>query len=137
MRRIYQHICLATLVILTFSACGSSGGLSKLDVDDTIQTGSLPEKTEQNPTQTSDASIIRNAVSAVDLSSRTGAPLNWANQETGSRGTITEIRESKGDGILCRDFKTSRESFEGVALYTGSTCLNAEKQWFVRNFVAL
>jgi 17 kDa outer membrane surface antigen len=123
--------------MLTFSGCGSNGGLSKLEVDDTIQTGSLPDKIEQNPTQTSDASIIRNAVSAVDMSTKAVAPLNWANQETGSTGTITDIRESKGDGILCRDFKTSRESFEGVAMYAGSTCLNAEKQWFVRSFVAL
>ncbi len=123
--------------MVMFSACGSNGGLSKMNVDDTILTGALPEKTEQNPTQISDASIIQNAVSAVDLSTSQVAPLNWANQATGSTGTITDIRESKGDGILCRDFKTSRESFEGVAMYTGSTCLNTEKQWFVRKFVAL
>jgi 17 kDa outer membrane surface antigen len=137
LRRICQHICILTMALLTLSACGTSSGLSKLGVDDTIETSALQDVAEPDPTQNSDASIIRNAVSAVDLNASVGIPLNWANQDTGSKGTISEVRESNDDGLLCRKFKTSRESFEGVAMYTGSTCMNAEKQWFVRNFVAL
>ncbi len=142
MRRICQQICLFVLALLPLGACSSGNDLSKLNVDTSIQTGALPSSSEpssseQNPTQNSDANVVRNAVSSVDLSAQTGTPLSWANQDTGSTGTISEIRESKDDGLLCRNFKTSRESFEGVAMYTGSTCMNAEKQWFVRNFVAL
>jgi hypothetical protein len=125
------------LALLPLGACSSGNDLSKLGVDSSIQTSSLPSDTVQNPTQNSDANVIRNAVSAVDLQATSGSPLSWANQDTGSTGTISEIRESTDTGLLCRDFKTSRESFEGVAMYTGSTCMNTEKQWFVRNFVAL
>jgi hypothetical protein len=123
--------------MLPLGACGSSGGLSKLNVDDTIATSTIQANKDQNPTQDSDADVIRNAVSAIDLKVSSGVPLNWANQDTGSTGTISEISESKDDGLLCRNFKTSRESFEGIGIYTGVTCLSPEKQWFVRNFVAL
>ncbi len=137
MRRICQQICLILLATLPLAACGAGGGLSNTGIDDTIQTSALPEVSEKNPTQNSDANIIRNAISAVDLNATAGAPLSWANQDTGSIGTISEIRESNEDGQLCRNFKTSRESFEGVAMYAGSTCMDTEKKWFVRNFVAL
>ncbi len=137
MLRICQQICLLSLALLPLSACSTGAGLSKLGVDDTIQTSAIPVQVEQNPTQSSDANIVRNVVSAVDLSASTGAPLNWVNQDTGSSGAISEIRESNDDGQLCRSFKTSRESFEGVALYSGSACMNAEKQWYIRNFVAV
>ncbi|MGL4488271.1 MAG: RT0821/Lpp0805 family surface protein [Rhizobiaceae bacterium] len=111
--------------------------MSQANIDDTITTSSIPSPVETDPAQSSDASVVRNAVSAVDLKAATGAPLSWANQDTGSTGTISEVRESEVDGQLCRNFKTSRESFEGIAMYAGATCMNAEKQWFVRNFVAL
>jgi hypothetical protein len=137
LRRICQQICLLVSTLLPLAACSSGSDLSKFDVDTSIQTGALLVGTEQNSTQSSDANVIGNAVSALDLNAAAVAPLSWANQDTGSTGTISEIRESKDDGLLCRNFKTSRESFEGVAVYSGSTCMNAEKQWFVRNFVAI
>jgi 17 kDa outer membrane surface antigen len=137
LRRICQQICLLFFAVLPLGACSSGGGLSKLTIDDSIETSALQERVEQNPVQNSDANIVRNAVSAVDLNASAGAPLSWANQDTGSSGTISEIRESNDNGLLCRNFKTSRASFEGVAMYSGSTCLDTEKQWFVRNFVAL
>ena len=137
LRRICQQICLILLASLPLGACGTGGGLNTLNVDDSIETSALQDGVEPNPTQNSDANIIRNAVSAIDLNASPGAPLNWANQDTGSTGTISDIRESNDGGQLCRRFKTSRESFEGVAMYTGSTCMNGEKQWFVQNFVAL
>jgi hypothetical protein len=125
------------MALLPLCACSTGAGLSKLGIDDTIQTSAIPVQVERNPTQDSDANIVRNVVSAVDLSASSDAPLNWVNQDTGSSGAISEIRESNTDGQLCRSFKTSRESFEGVALYNGLTCMNAEKQWYIRNFVAL
>lgn len=125
------------LTAAMLGACASGGGFSKADVDDTLQTSSIPDQGEPNPTENSDADIVRNAISAVDLKSSSGVPLNWANQDTGSKGTIFQITELREDGALCRQFKTSRESFEGVALYAGSVCVGTDKQWVVRSFLGV
>lgn len=125
------------LTAAMLSACASGGGVSKADIDDTLQTSSIPDQSEPNPTENSDADIVRNAISAVDLKSSSGVPLNWANQDTGSKGTIFQITELREDGALCRQFKTSRESFEGVALYSGLVCVGTDKQWVVRSFLGV
>lgn len=124
-------------MVAALCSCAAGGGLSKSGVDETFQTSSIPDSSEPNPSENSDASIVRNAISAVDLKASSGVPLNWANQETGSKGSIIQITESREGGILCRQFKTSRESFEGVALYAGLACVDLEKQWVVRSFLAV
>jgi hypothetical protein len=66
-----------------------------------------------------------------------GAPVPWANAGTGSRGTITGLTEYKDEGPLCRRFTTSRESFDGVALYRGEVCMVAPGAWRMESFAAL
>ncbi|MBL8584439.1 MAG: hypothetical protein JNL61_19725 [Rhizobiaceae bacterium] len=97
--------------------------MEKLDADPTIVTSSVPQEGGADSTRRSDETTIRNAVSSADLESAGSTPLAWANADTGSRGTITGVAESRGEGRLCRSFTTSRESFDGVALFSGETCL--------------
>ena len=122
---------------LPLGACGSAGGLSKVDADPALVTGSIQREALSDSAENSDANTIRNAISAANLDMAGGVPLPWANRDTGSRGTINEIRETEKDGTVCRRFETSRESFEGVSLYQGDTCLGADGQWFMQNFAAL
>jgi hypothetical protein len=134
--RVCQQIWIIVLMAVPLTSCAAGTDLSKLNVDETIQTTAFDNK--QNSTQISDAFIIRNAVSAVDLTNQHTIPLNWANHDTGSMGAISEIAESRTDGLLCRNFKTSRISFEGIANYVGAACINNQnKQWYVRSFVLI
>lgn len=117
--------CAALLTAaVALSGCGGGFVMEKLDADPTIVTSSVPQETgAADPIRRSDEATIRNAVSSADLEGAAATPLAWANADTGSRGTITQMTESKAEGRLCRSFTTSRESFNGVALYSGEACL--------------
>ncbi len=137
MRRIFQRQLTVLIAVLPLAACGSAGGLSKVDADPSLVTGAIQQEALEDSAKNSDANTIRNAISAANLDMSGGVPLLWANRDTGSRGTVNQIDESERDGIVCRKFETSRESFEGVALYHGNVCLGADRQWFMQEFAAL
>jgi hypothetical protein len=111
-------------------------GLRQIEADKSIVTSAVaPDPSLAANTQTiSDQTTIRNAVSSANLEELGGQKLSWANAETQSRGAISEVREIREDAVLCRTFKTSRESFEGVALYAGETCLGRDGAWYMRSF---
>ena len=132
MLKICQRFGLVAMATLALSACGST---SKGDIDPGL-TGSV-EAPAIDQTQNSDASIIRNAVSAVNLEAPGSLPLSWANRDTGSSGMISTVTEKSDDGQVCRKFETSRESFEGIALYKGNACLGADGQWSMLEFAPL
>ena len=132
MQRFCQKYGLVLAAMLALSACGSA---SKGDIDPGL-TGSI-EAPAVDQTQNSDANIIRNAVSAVNLEAPGSLPLSWANRDTGSSGMINSVSEQTKDGQVCRKFETSRESYEGVSLFSGHTCLGADGQWFMQEFAAL
>lgn len=136
MRGICQRICLIALAALPLVACGAGGGLSKNNLDTVSVTGAV-ETVQVDPTQNADANTVRNAVSAVNLDAPGGLPLPWANRDTGSSGVISTVSEHSKNGAVCRKFETSRESFEGVSLYTGNACLGADGQWFMQEFAAI
>ena len=119
------------------SSCASGIDLAKAEIDDTIHTSSVTTESvgATDATRLSDVAIIRNAVSSADL--QQGQALFWANAETGSRGSITSLVEYKDRGTLCRRFTTSRESFDGVSMYSGDTCLAPAGAWRMRAFDAL
>ena len=83
----------------------------------------------------SDEMTIRNAVSSALVEELSPEGIGWANAETGSRGAISAITESRDSGYLCRVFTASRESFDGVRLYRGETCLGSAKLWVMKSFV--
>lgn len=137
-----RHIAKAALLILLampLCACGMGGfSLKKAEVDRSILTGDIKAES-QAPTDAerfSDEMTIRNAVSSVDVEGISGA-LPWANTNTGSRGTITELVEHKEQGTVCRRFTTSRESFDGINLYKGEACLAGQGAWRMMAFQPL
>ncbi|MGO4839694.1 RT0821/Lpp0805 family surface protein, partial [Rhizobiaceae sp. 2RAB30] len=85
--------------------------------------------------QTSDQVTIRNAVSSADLDALGATGLAWANTDTGSRGAITQLTQYDRKGLLCRKFKASRESFDGVRLYAGDACRAGDGSWRMLEFV--
>ena len=130
------------------SACGSSNILAKAEVDRSLVTGSVSPvsaASSQPPTNpfpgtspqaASDETTIRNAVSSANLKAAGGKDISWANPATGSSGEISAVTEYKQDDILCRRFTTSRQSFDGVALYHGDACLDSTGVWRMMNFQA-
>ena len=129
----------SVLASLVLGGCASGGfSLSKAETDPTILTGAIGEAppVAMSPEQISDEATIRNAVSSADVESLKGAPIPWANADTGARGAISSLVEDKSAGMLCRRFVTSRESFDGVALYKGQACMVAPGAWRMERFGA-
>ncbi len=124
---------------LPLAACGAGGfSLEKAEVDRSIVTSSAPEATSPlDQDRASDQATIRNAVSSADIERLGGQAVPWANSDTGSRGSITELAEVKDKGQLCRRFTASRESFDGVSLYRGQVCLAGAGAWRMQEFKAL
>lgn len=138
-----------TLVVpLLLSACASGNILEKAEVDKSLVTGSVaaaprtPAQPQANPfpgtsqQAASDEMTIRNAVSSANLKAIGGKGISWANPATGSSGEISAVTEYKQDDILCRRFTTSRQSFDGVALYRGDACLDSTGAWQMMSFKA-
>lgn len=60
--------------------------------------------------------------------------LAWSNDLTGSQGEISYISEKPSGKTICRKFKTSRLSFEGVSLYKGVSCQSSSGGWKLQHF---
>jgi surface antigen len=126
------------LVVALLSGCATTrNSMDKAATDPSLVTNALPEESQVSQEQISDETTIRNAVSSANLGVLGPKPLSWANQDTGSSGTVSDIAEAKVDGQLCRRFKTSRESFEGIALFAGKACLADSGEWAMSSFGAL
>jgi len=127
------------LSIALLSGCAARGiTLDTIATDRSIITGSTGGSGDQqrpDATQTSDEATIRNAVTSVDLEALgVGETLGWNNTRTGSRGRVTEISEFREAGRPCRRFRTTREAFDGVALYEGEACLLSGNEWTMLSF---
>jgi hypothetical protein len=124
-------------VLLPLYACASGFDLSKAEVDETLYTSSVsadPSGGAMDSSELSDVATIRNAVSSVDIE-QIGA-LAWANSDTGSRGSITDVVEYKDQDALCRRFLATRERFDGVAMFSGDACMVTAGAWRMRTFEA-
>lgn len=125
-------------VSATVGMLGMLAGCVSLDifggekVDKSLSTASVPN--QQNTQTLSDDATIRNAVTSADLAKISDAPLPWANAATGSAGVVTAIREDRNTGFVCREFDTTRHSFEGVASYSGQACLSETGEWLMTRF---
>ena len=119
---------------LLLAGCGAGGfAVENAAPDRSIQTGSVPpdSKVSQDRQAVSDRMTIQNAVSSADLE-RMENGVAWANAETGNSGMIVAVQEHSADGVLCRLFTTRKESYDGVALYKGETCLGKDGNWQMR-----
>ena len=100
--------------------------------DRSLSTASVPN--QQTAPTLSDDATIRNAVTSADLVKVADSPVPWANAATGSAGVVTAIREDRSTGFVCRNFNTTRHSFQGVASYTGQACLSETGDWLMTRF---
>ena len=50
------------------------------------------------------------------------------------RGVISRPFEEKGDGVICRNFSTTRHSYEGIAYFSGKTCTSGTGNWQLMSF---
>ena len=126
-------------VLLPLYACASGFDLSKAEVDKTLYTSAVqadPGGGEMDSTELSDVATIRNAISSADVEEVGAQPLAWANSDTGSRGSITDVVEYKDQDALCRRFLATRERFDGVAMFSGDACMVTAGAWRMRTFEA-
>jgi hypothetical protein len=124
--------CVA-FVSLTGCVAGGMDFLSAAKVDRSVSTGTVP----QAPVTTdsvSDEATVRNAVTSADLSKLNGQPLPWANASTGSAGVIDTIVENSDSGKICRQFRTTRHAYDGIANFYGKTCLISAGDWQLLSF---
>lgn len=127
----------ALVAMLALAGCGMGGfSLEKADVDRSIVTSNVPVASPEDANLMTDQTTIRNAVSSADPQSLAGKSISWANPATGSRGSITLVAEDKSSGRLCRRFDAMRESFDGVSLFKGETCMVADGVWQMQAFTA-
>jgi surface antigen len=127
-----SRLLIVLAATLPISGCfGGSMDLFGSDVDRSISTNTVaPKNTAEGR---SDELTVQNAVSSADLS-RTASPLPWANASTGSAGVVTAIEEQKSNGVVCRNFSTTRHSYEGIAYFSGKTCTAGSGQWQLMSF---
>ncbi|MDX3925547.1 MAG: RT0821/Lpp0805 family surface protein [Shinella sp.] len=123
----------AAVSAMLLSGC-MGGGLdfaSDMTVDKAVKTGSVPGARDR----LSDEITVKNAVSSTDLSRNAGTPVPWANTASGSAGVINQIAESHDpEGRTCRDFVTTRHSYQGIANFSGRTCLTRDGEWLLTAF---
>jgi hypothetical protein len=136
-RKLVKGAAMAVAILSLFSLGGCvSGGmdiLSSAKVDRSVSTGTVPTA----PVTTdsiSDETTVRNAVTSADLHKLNGQPVPWANASTGSAGVIDMIVENNGSGQVCRQFRTTRHSYQGIANFSGRTCLLGQGEWQLLSF---
>lgn len=123
------------LLGLSLAGCTSSMDLfgSSDKIDRSISTGTVAGP-QHTGAALSDETTVRNAVSSVDLAKLGTSSVPWANTTTGSAGVVSQIREARAGGHVCRDFTTTRHSYEGIAMFSGQTCLTGSGDWMLTAF---
>lgn len=131
----------ASVVLLSLGGCGMGGfSLDKAEIDRSIVTSNVPSTNSDTATDAgfaADQITVRNAASSADLEELGGQPVPWANADTGARGSISAIAETRIRGELCRVFSVTRESFDGVILYRGRICMMGPGAWRIEEFKAV
>ncbi len=128
-------IAAAGIALLSLTGC-TTGGMdvfSSAKVDKSVTTGAIAKAPPAPDTQ-SDEVTVRNAVTSADLTKLKGQPLAWANASTGSAGVIDTIVENNATGQVCRQFRTTRHAYDGIANFYGKTCLVGDNDWQVLAF---
>ena len=121
-------------VTLAVSGC-AVGGLNsaKLSSGEQIVATSVTKAAESEGVAQTDAEIIKTAVAAAPVDESNA--LAWANPQTGSSGTIVAIDKFMGKhGQACRGFKTSVDTFMGIAFYNGEACQISPGEWVLSWF---
>lgn len=122
----------STLVI---SGCAINGNtLPQIADDNSIVTESVTKGATPAGIAKGDAEVIKSAVAEAPIEERI-KPLAWSNPQTGSTGTIVAIDKFMGKhGQQCRGFKTSVDTFMGIAFYNGEACQISPGEWVLSWF---
>jgi hypothetical protein len=128
-------IALAGIVLLSLSGCmgTSMDFFSSAKVDRSVHTGTVAQA-QPTADSISDETTVRNAVTSADIGKLNGQPVPWANASTGSAGVIDAIVENSTSGRVCRQFRTSRHAYDGIATFYGKTCLLDGSGWQLLSF---
>ncbi|AVA20583.1 RT0821/Lpp0805 family surface protein [Rhizobium sp. LEGMi198b] len=136
-RKLAKGATMAIAIFSLFSLGGCVGGgmdmLSSTKVDRSVSTGTIPTAPVTTDS-VSDETTVRNAVTSADLNKLNGQPVPWANASTGSAGVIDTIVENNASGQVCRQFRTTRHSYDGIANFFGKTCLIGQGEWQLLSF---
>lgn len=118
---------------VTLTGCMSGLDLfSDSKVDTSLRTSTI---SNGNAERLTDEITVRNAVSSADLARAGGSPIPWANSASGSAGVISTIAENRDTaGRTCRDFVTTKHSYQGIANFTGRTCMSNSGEWLLLAF---
>ena len=104
-----------------------------MSVDPTTTGSITPAPKTVDGDVVSDQRIVRNAVSAADID-QGSSRFAWSNPETGSSGVITTLNQERDGDNICRSFQTSRQRFDGIALYQGRACSIGAGEWALIDF---
>ncbi|MEL6967374.1 MAG: RT0821/Lpp0805 family surface protein [Pseudomonadota bacterium] len=131
-----KRAVLAVLVAsMAVSGCAiNNNTLPQIANDKSIVTDSVAKTTGPKGIAKGDADVIKSAVAQAPIEERI-KPLAWSNPETGSTGTIVAIDKFMGKhGQQCRGFKTSVDTFMGIAFYNGEACQISPGEWVLSWF---
>ncbi len=126
----------ALIILLATSLCGCAINqtMSRIDKNPEIITGSIQKPVTAEGVDPTDAEAIK--LTVAEAQSDSSNLLAWSNPETGNRGTITAIDKYIGtDGQSCKKFRTTVDSFMGIALYNGETCELKKGFWVLSWFI--
>lgn len=131
---ISARFAVAALLCVLATGCSITSITERATLDRNSTAAISPQTIAAGDTeQVSDEATVRNAVSSIDPNA-TSQQIPWANADTGSRGAITALSEARENDVLCRSFTTTRESFDGVALYRGKACMDDAGSWQMMAF---
>jgi len=133
-----KSVSLPAFLILSgfvISGCAINGNtLPQVADDKSIVTESVTKSATPAGIAKGDAEVIKSAVADASIESRI-KPLAWSNPKTGSTGAIVAIDKFMGKhGQQCRGFKTSVDTFMGIAFYNGEACQISPGEWVLSWF---
>lgn len=110
-----------------------SAGVDETLAVDRMVTGSIPAPAAPARLGGDEQAVAR-AVAEIDLERRSDGPFAWANRETGSTGVISSLEQSIATGAMCRQFTTTVHRYDGIALFDGKSCRDANGEWNLTAF---
>ena len=134
--RAIVNIAGAFVLSTAVSGCAVNKTMSRIDNNPDIITGSVTKPVEVEGIDPTDAEKIKLAVVEAEKPVANSHLLAWNNPQTGNSGTITAIDQYIGNsGQSCKKFRTTVDSFMGIALYNGETCELRTGFWVLSWFI--
>jgi surface antigen len=88
-------------------------------------------RTLPTPSESDFAVLARVTQDALEANA-TGTANNWANPETGARGTVTPMRTFKDGGTPCRDYQQTFTAGSRTMLAYATACRGGDGTWNTR-----